>query len=200
MILSRSFFASIDAAIISGIFASPFTIALHSISTSGHLFPSARRRSTCVIALGLNRFEPRDYLSRTLALDVNGQTAEFCRQITTVNLSCRLDRLPCVMHTQNITLARDLVQLIFRSALRRHGETQPIEAWVVQPPNEVLQYLQAFLPGCTIREIHDFSDACKQTAAMYKTILGKPTSASKLLNWMTRAWDGSKISPHAIRD
>lgn len=158
------------------------------------------QEATCVIALGLNRFEPRDYLSRTLALDVNGQTVEFCRQITTVNLSCRLDRLPCVMHTQNITLARDLVQLIFRSALRRHGETQPIEAWVVQPPNEVLQYLQAFLPGCTIREIHDFSDACKQTAAMYKTILGKPTSASKLLNWMTRAWDGNKISPHAIRE
>ena len=104
------------------------------------------------------------------------------------------------MRTQNITLARDLVQLIFRSALRRHGETQPIEAWVVQPPNEVLQYLKAFFPGCTIREIHDFSDACKQTAAMYKTILGKPTSASKLLSWLTRAWDGSKISPHAIRE
>lgn len=27
------------------------------------------RESTCVICLGLNRFEPREYISRTLALD-----------------------------------------------------------------------------------------------------------------------------------
>lgn len=33
--------------------------------------------STCVICLGLNRFEPRDYISRALALDFDGSgTAE----------------------------------------------------------------------------------------------------------------------------
>lgn len=34
------------------------------------------RESTCVICVGLNRFEPKDYISRTLALDLDGTSRD----------------------------------------------------------------------------------------------------------------------------
>jgi len=104
------------------------------------------RESTCVICLGLNRFEPRDYISRALALDFDGKCRDEINTMLEVQEGkLKLDSCPCVMDMQDITLARDIVQLVFRSALRNHGETQPIELWLLQPPNGVIRYLLDFL-------------------------------------------------------
>ena len=85
------------------------------------------RESTCVICLGLNRFEPRDYVSRTLALDVDGTfRGEISTNLEMQGGTLRLDSLPSVMDMQDITLAREIVQMVFRSALRNHGGTELI--------------------------------------------------------------------------
>lgn len=152
--------------------------------------------ATCVISLGLNRFEPREYIGRALALNSCGDGCQLFPQDE--QKSCRLDRSPRVMEIQDITLARDLVQLIFRSALRRHGETAPIEVWLLQPPNGVVAHLQNTFPGCRIREIPDFSVECKMAASLGKRYCGQETSAGKLLRWLL-AWDGSPVSPEEIR-
>ena len=38
------------------------------------------QEATCVVCVGLNRFEPKEYLSRTLALDPAGETGRRCRR------------------------------------------------------------------------------------------------------------------------
>ena len=157
------------------------------------------QEATCVICLGLNRFEPQEYLARTLALDASGAVTTAMREELIRAPLTRLEALPPVMDLQDITLARDLVQLIFRSALRRHGENLPIEVWLFQPPNGVLGYVQDTLPGCEIREIREIPEACQHAATTARTYKGKQTHAAKLLAWFRDEWDGEEITPEEIR-
>lgn len=158
------------------------------------------RESTCVLCAGLNRFEPRDYISRTLALDFNGTYRdEINTALDVSDGKCRLDSFPSVMKMQDITLARDIVQLVFRSALRSHGETQPIELWLLQPPNGVIQHLKKYFADCQIREHTELPESCRTAAAMGREYMGKPTHASKLLSFLTE-WDGkTDLTPTQIR-
>ena len=157
------------------------------------------QEATCVICLGLNRFEPQEYLARTLALDASGEiTATMKKELARAPLT-RLETLPSVMDIQDITLARDLVQLIFRSALRRHGENIPIEVWLFQPPNGVLEYVQGTLPGCKILEVREISEACRSAATTTRTYKGKQTHPAKLLVWLRDEWDGEEVTPDEVR-
>ena len=45
----------------------------------------------------------------------------------------------------DITLTRDIVQLVFQSTLRRRGEEKPIDLWLVHPPSGVLCVLKILL-------------------------------------------------------
>ncbi len=158
------------------------------------------RESTCVLCAGLNRFEPRAYISRTLALDFNGVCRnEISTALEVSESKCRLDRLPCVMDMQDITLARDIVQLVFRSALRNHGEAQPIELWLLQPPNGVIQYLKNYFIDCQVQEYTELPESCRTAAIIGRAYMGKPTHASKLLNFLVE-WDGKiNLTPTQIR-
>ena len=157
------------------------------------------QEATCVICLGLNRFEPQEYLARTLALDISGEiTAAMKKELTRARLT-RLETLPPVMDIQDITLARDLVQLIFRSGLRRHGEDIPIEVWLFQPPNGVLGYVQSTLLGCEIREVREIPESCRSAAATARTYKGERTHAAKLLAWLQNEWNCEEITPDEIR-
>ena len=76
----------------------------------------------------------------------NVPTTRVLRRIPRFSLSITLlEQMPQVMDVQDATLADDLIQLIFRCALRRHGETQPITVWLFQPPNGVLHYPEVLL-------------------------------------------------------
>ena len=56
------------------------------------------REATCVICAGLNRFEPRDYISHAMALDFDGTNREEINVILEVQEGeMRLDRIPCVI-------------------------------------------------------------------------------------------------------
>lgn len=155
--------------------------------------------ATCIICLGLNRFEPQEYLSRTLALDSSGSITRAMEQTITHAPLTRLETLPQVMDLQDITLARDLVQLLFRSALRRHGEDTPIEAWLFQPPNGMLAYVEQSLPGCQIQEIRDVPQVCRTALTTARVYKGSATHAAVLLAWLQNEWDGSEVTPGIIR-
>lgn len=158
------------------------------------------RESTCVICAGLNRFEPRDYISRTLALDFNGAYRDEINTALEVSEGkCRLDSFPCVMGMQDITLARDIVQLVFRSALRSHGETRPIELWILQPPNGVIQHLKNYFIDCQIREHTELPESCRTAAVIGREYMGEQSHAGKLLSFLM-AWDGkTSLTPKQIR-
>ena len=157
------------------------------------------QNATCIICLGLNRFEPQEYLSRTLALDSSGSITRTMEQMITHAPLTRLETLPQVMDLQDITLARDLVQLLFRSALRRHGEDTPIEAWLFQPPNGMLAYVEQALPGCQFQEVRDVPQACRTALAAARVYKGSATHAAVLLTWLQNEWDGSEVTPGIIR-
>lgn len=158
------------------------------------------RESTCVICAGLNRFEPRDYISRTLALDFNGACRDEINTVLEVSEGkCRLDSFPCVMEMQDITLARDIVQLVFRSALRNHGETRPIELWILQPPNGVIQHLKNYFIDCQIREHTELPESCRTAAVISREYMGEQSHAGKLLSFLM-VWDGrTSLTPKQIR-
>lgn len=158
------------------------------------------RENTCVICIGLNRFEPRDYISRTLALDFDGRCRDEIN--TTLEASerkCRLDSFPCVMDMQDITLARDIVQLVFRSALRNHGETQPIDLWILQPPNGVIQYLKRYFLDCQIREHSELPESCRTAVVLNRSYMGKRTHAAVLLEFLMQVPDNTNFTPEQIR-
>ena len=112
------------------------------------------------------------------------------------------ERLPAVMGVQDITLANDLAQAIFRSALRRHDQSTKILVWLFQTPNGVLGHLQDFFPGVSIREVTEVPDTCYQAKTINRNYNGASTHASKLLRWLTEwitTWDGTPISVKEIQ-
>lgn len=158
------------------------------------------REATCVICVGLNRFEPKDYICRTLALDFDGTCkGEIDAAMEVTEGRVRLDSFPCVMAMQDITLARDLVQLVFRSALRNHGEDQPIELWLLQPPNGVLSHLRNYFEDCQIQEFSDLPESCVLAATINKEYMGQQTHAGKLLAFLEKYPENSELTPAQIR-
>lgn len=152
------------------------------------------RESSCIICLGLNRFEPAAYINQALALDA-GQS--ILQQVQEGNVS--LSKLSQVVEMQNLTLARDLVQLVFRSALRNHGEPQPIDLYLLEPPDDVSLLLMEYFQDCDLREYPTLPEQADQAAAMAKTYHGQQTSAGKVLQVLVN-WDGSvPLTPEDIR-
>lgn len=154
--------------------------------------------ATCVICAGLGRFEAGDYLNRALAYDFDGTAWAELQQASAKNPKLDIRELECVQSMQNRTLARDLVQLVFRSALRHHGGTVPITVWLLQPPNEVVSLLADFFGDCHIIEETEVPAECLLEQGAHKTVNGKPTHAARLLRWL-RAWDGSPILFQDVR-
>lgn len=89
-------------------------------------------------------------------------------------------------------MARDLVQLVFRSTLRNHGGKEPVSLWLIQPPEEVVMHVRESFRDCQHDEISELPFECLSELAAGRTFQGKPTHASKLLKWLAD-WDGSPI-------
>ena len=96
-------------------------------------------------------------------------------------------------------MARDLVQLVFRSTLRNHGGTEPVSLWLIQPPEEVVMRVREKFGDCQHDEISELLFECLSELAAGRTFQGKPTHASKLLKWLAD-WDGSPILIERSRD
>lgn len=159
---------------------------------------NAYQEATCIICAGLPRYDAQDYLARALAVDLEGQIPDEVLRLSQGDKPVRLDQLPSVMAAQDITLARDIVQLVFRSALRRHGEETPIELWLIQPPNGVVDHLTNYFGDCRVEEVRDLPLSCELAMLDAKAYKGQQPHWAKLLAWLYQ-WDGSETTPDQIR-
>ena len=155
--------------------------------------------ATCVICVGLNRYDPGEYLNRTLALDTNGEVAAAIVAAKNSGDGHQLTQMPPVMELQDITLAQDIVQLVFRSALRMHGETRPISLWLFQPPKGTVEHIRRYFGDCTIEEVNDLPPECAIAKARGARHMGEPTHAAKLLQYLVSEWTAPTVTPDEIR-
>lgn len=153
--------------------------------------------SACVLCCGLPRYDPQAYLSRAIALD-SKRVLEDWNQCSEQNPSLRPEQLPSVMALQDITLANDLAQLIYRCALRRHGESTPITVWLFLPPTGTLEHLARFFPGAVFQECTEVPEECRLARTIGRMYKDSETHASKLSSWLQQ-WDGAPITPEEIR-
>lgn len=146
----------------------------------------------CVICAGLGRFDLEEYFNRALAFDFDGSAWGEFKQACLDPSFRNTDDLACVQKMRNLTMARDLVQLVFRSTLRNHGGKEPVSLWLIQPPEEVVMHVRESFRDCQHDEISELPFECLSELAAGRTFQGKPTHASKLLKWLAD-WDGSPI-------
>ena len=146
----------------------------------------------CVICAGLGRFDSEEYFNRALAFDFSGSAWGEFEQACLDPSFRNTDDLACVQKMRNLTMARDLVQLVFRSTLRNHGGKEPVSLWLIQPPEEVVMHVRESFRDCQHDEISELPFECLSELAAGRTFQGKPTHASKLLKWLAD-WDGSPI-------
>lgn len=146
----------------------------------------------CVICAGLGRFDSEEYFNRALAFDFDGSAWGEFEQACLDPSFRNTDDLACVQKMRNLTMARDLVQLVFRSTLRNHGGKEPVSLWLIQPPEEVVMHVRESFRDCQHDEISELPFECLSELAAGRTFQGKPTHASKLLKWLAD-WDGSPI-------
>lgn len=153
------------------------------------------RDATAVICLGMPRVEPRVYLSRALAIDPDGSHME--------ELSCAteaLERQPCVLDMQDHYLAHDLVQMAFRSRLRHHGDTTPVELWLTQPPGPVLELLHNYFPDCAVDECPTLPEDCHLTVSTARQRKGSPANTALLLKALLAVPEGEETTPAQLRE
>ena len=164
-----------------------------SLSYFGGMNGSNRyNEADCVICAGLGRFDSEEYFNRALAFDFDGSAWGEFEQACLDPSFRNTDDLACVQKMRNLTMARDLVQLVFRSTLRNHGGKEPVSLWLIQPPEEVVMHVRESFRDCQHDEISELPFECLSELAAGRTFQGKPTHASKLLKWLAD-WDGSPI-------
>ena len=151
--------------------------------------------ASAVICLGMPRAEPRVYLSCALAIDPDGSHAEELSRATEA-----LERQPCVMDMQDHYLAHELVQMAFRSCLRRHGDTAPVELWLTQPPALVLELLQGYFPDCAVDVCSSLPDECHHAVSTARQRRGVPANTALLLKALLAVPEGEETTPTQLRE
>ena len=153
------------------------------------------RDATAVICLGMPRVEPRVYLSRALAIDPDGAHMEELSRATEA-----LERQPCVLDMQDHYLAHDLVQMAFRSRLRHHGDTTPVELWLTQPPDAVLVLLHDYFGDCRFEKHNALPAECHSKLHTSKQRNGIQTNAARLYEALLTIPEGSETTPAQLRE
>lgn len=153
------------------------------------------RNATAVVCLGLPRLEPGDYLYRALAVDPDRSHAE-----ELAHANGPLERQPCVLNAQDTHLAHELVQMVFRSRLRCHGDTAPIELWLTQPPDAVLTLLGNYFGDCCFEKHNAFPPECHSKLHTSRQRNGTQTNAARLYEALLTVPDGGKTTPALLRE
>ena len=153
------------------------------------------RNATAVVCLGLTRLEPGDYLYRALAVDPDRSHAE-----ELAHANGPLERQPCVLNAQDTHLAHELVQMVFRSRLRCHGDTAPIELWLTQPPDAVLTLLGNYFGDCCFEKHNAFPPECHSKLHTSRQRNGTQTNAARLYEALLTVPDGGKTTPALLRE
>lgn len=104
------------------------------------------------------------------------------------------------MRTQNILLANDLVQAIFRTDMRNHSSETHVDVWLLQPPDDVVRYVQAAFPGCWIEHISVVPPKVILAVADEQTYNGKEPHFVPLLKALYSLPTGTVIKPQELYD
>ena len=139
--------------------------------------------------------EPGDYLYRALAVDPDGSHAE---ELSHADGS--LEQQPCVLNAQDIHLAHELVQMVFRSRLRCHGDIAPIELWLTQPPDAVLTLLGNYFGDCRFEKHNTLPAECHSMLHICKQRNGIRTNAARLYEVLLAVPDGVETTPALLRE
>lgn len=150
--------------------------------------------ATCVICLGINLLEYGDYINRAIAFDFNNKLAE---ELLDYDGDINLHK--DVVYQRDINIACNLVQLIYRSALRRHSEKNCVQVVLPSIPEGVVKHLEESFPNCRVNKIQDIPDECKTARITTKTYNGKIVKAGRLLVWL-KLWEGEKVPTKAVRE
>lgn len=153
------------------------------------------RDATAVVCLGLPRLEPKDYLYRALAVDPDGTHAK-----ELAHADGSLEQQPCVLKTQDAHLAHELVQMVFRSRLRCHGDTAPVELWLTQPPDAVLTLLGDYFGDCCFEKHNAFPPECHSKLHTSRQRNGTQTNAARLYEAMLAVPAGGETTPALLRE
>ncbi len=156
---------------------------------------NAYRDATAVVCLGLPRLEPGNYLRRALAIDPDGSHAEELSHATEA-----LERQPCALKMQDIHLAHELVQMVFRSRLRCHGDKAPIELWLTQPPDAVLALLHDYFGDCRFEKHNALPAECHSKLHTSKQRNGIQTNAARLYEALLAVPEGEETTPAQLRE
>lgn len=156
---------------------------------------NAYRDATAVVCLGLPRLEPGDYLRRALAIDPDDSHAEELSHATEA-----LEWQPCALKMQDIHLAHELVQMVFRSRLRCHGDKAPIELWLTQPPDAVLALLHDYFGDCHFEKHNALPAECHSKLHTSKQRNGIQTNAARLYEALLAIPEGSETTPAQLRE
>ena len=156
---------------------------------------NAYRDATAVVCLGLPRLEPGDYLRRALAIDPDGSHAEELSHATEA-----LERQPCALKMQDIHLAHESVQMVFRSRLRCHGDKAPIELWLTQPPDAVLALLHDYFGDCRFEKHNALPAECHSKLHTSKQRNGIQTNAARLYEALLAVPEGEETTPAQLRE
>ena len=104
---------------------------------------------TGMVIAGLHRFRPEDYLAEAVALA--SVSTDWAKALAEAGN----DALPLITRMQDILLANDLVQAIFRTNMRNHSSDKHVDVWLLQPPDDVVRYVQAAFPGCQVEHVSE---------------------------------------------
>ncbi|WP_313530738.1 hypothetical protein [Anaerotignum sp.] len=151
------------------------------------------QEATSVVCVGLNLFEYGDYINRAIAFDFEGTLVNELLEYRNT-----LEEHEAVIQMQESTIARDLVQLIYRSALRKHGDQTKIEVVLPSISTGVLLHLESSFPGCHFVEKTDLLEECSFARLSHRTYNDKPIKAGQMLCWL-KDWNGEKKYTKEVR-
>ena len=149
---------------------------------------------TAMVIAGLHRFRPEEYLAEAVALA--SVSTDWANALT----EARNNALPLITRMQDILLANDLVQAIFRTDMRNHSSDKHVDVWLLQPPDDVVRYLQAAFPGCWIEHISVVPPKVILAVADEQTYNGKEPHFVPLLKALYSLPTGTVIKPQELYD
>lgn len=97
-------------------------------------------------------------------------------------------------------MAHELVQMVFRSRLRCHGDTAPIELWLTQTPDAVLTLLGNYFGDCCFEKHNAFPPECHSKLHTSRQRNGTQTNAARLYEALLTVPAGGETTPALLRE
>ena len=99
---------------------------------------------------------------------------------------------------QDTLLANNLVRAIFRTDMRNHSSDKHVDVWLLQPPDDVVRYVQAAFPGCRVEHVSEVPQEVTISAPIEQTYAGKTPYYVRLLNALYELPVGTVTTPHDL--